>query len=163
MTNPELDDATAAAINTTTAASTNDAADAAVIDAVAVVAATDAAVEAATAKAQAALGDALNCPVCLNVFSSRIRQCRFGHSVCASCHSRLQECPTCRGDFAPEMRNYALEEVIGRLQQTGLAAASEPEPEEVAPSAAVGLEEFAEVPPAVVQRVRGLINDVNGN
>lgn len=70
--------------------------------------------------ASAHLGDAIICPVCLSVFGGRIRQCRAGHSVCQSCFEKLVGCPTCRGSFAGEMRNYALEEVIASLQKTGL-------------------------------------------
>lgn len=72
--------------------------------------------------ASAHLGDAIICPVCLSVFSGRIRQCRAGHSVCETCFDRLVGCPTCRGSFTGEMRNYALEEVIASLQKTALAS-----------------------------------------
>lgn len=68
------------------------------------------------------ISESIMCPVCLSAYGGRIRQCRAGHSVCDSCFSRLTECPTCRGAFAPEMRNYALEDVMQRLHQSGLTA-----------------------------------------
>lgn len=68
------------------------------------------------------LGESIICPVCLNVFAGRIRQCLIGHSVCDECYGKLAECPTCRGHLADYIRNYQLEELISRLHQSGLTS-----------------------------------------
>ncbi|KAK3908644.1 E3 ubiquitin-protein ligase Siah1 [Frankliniella fusca] len=41
----------------------------------------------------------LECPVCYLPMAPPIRQCVYGHSVCAGCEARLARCPTCRGAF----------------------------------------------------------------
>lgn len=53
------------------------------------------------------------CPICLEIPSGEIFQCKNGHSLCSSCCSRSPTCPTCRlnFDFA-KIRNRALEEQL---------------------------------------------------
>jgi len=41
------------------------------------------------------------CPVCLNVFTSRMEifHCTQGHFTCETCRKEMQKCPECREDF----------------------------------------------------------------
>lgn len=64
------------------------------------------------------MGDALLCPVCLEMFEGRILQCSQGHAVCEKCQQQLTECPHCRGSYMGT-RNYVLEEVIDKLKKIG--------------------------------------------
>ncbi|KAK9732160.1 Seven in absentia protein family [Popillia japonica] len=50
----------------------------------------------------------LSCPICAIYMFDEIYQCILGHSICKTCFTRLQRCPTCTSPFNAT-RNYALE------------------------------------------------------
>jgi len=59
----------------------------------------------------------LECPVCLELPIKPIYQCKNGHLICKSCHSRVKICPVCRAqlsDAAP-LRNLTAEHMIDNL------------------------------------------------
>ncbi|KAI4455852.1 e3 ubiquitin-protein ligase siah2 [Holotrichia oblita] len=57
----------------------------------------------------------LNCPICVTYMYEEIHQCTSGHSICKSCFTRLQRCPTCTAPFNAT-RNYTLESLTSILR-----------------------------------------------
>jgi len=61
------------------------------------------------------LRQTLECPVCFLVRRGEVYQCKMGHSVCGSCHSKLpaQLCPLARcGYDRPPRHNLTAEQII---------------------------------------------------
>lgn len=60
------------------------------------------------------VADLLQCPVCVDLLSAPIQQCRNGHSVCAEHMRRLKECPVCRINYAQggSSRNILAEALV---------------------------------------------------
>ena len=55
----------------------------------------------------------LECPVCLELFSSPVYQCHGGHLICNNCINNLRLCPVCRRRLPDaKIRNLAVEEII---------------------------------------------------
>lgn len=42
----------------------------------------------------------LECPVCVDMMESPVRQCINGHCVCNACRARVSACPLCRGPLS---------------------------------------------------------------
>ena len=57
----------------------------------------------------------LECPVCLEYIFPPIKQCEKGHLLCKDCHSKVQNCPTCRGKLSEE-RNLTAEKIAFLLK-----------------------------------------------
>lgn len=57
----------------------------------------------------------LECPVCFNPMVPPIYQCVAGHSICDSCKSQVNDCPTCHARIQ-NTRNYLLEEMTGHFK-----------------------------------------------
>merc|ERR1712196_661924 len=52
----------------------------------------------------------VECPVCLETFSSSIFQCAEGHMICEACKPKVEgKCPTCRAPLGNN-RNRAIEQ-----------------------------------------------------
>lgn len=66
---------------------------------------------------QSTLGASLQCPVCYEMFGTRIYQCCQGHSVCERCYGKISntQCPQCRSNYMGT-RNYMLEKMIESLK-----------------------------------------------
>ena len=76
-------------------------------------------VQAAIAKAlKPAKGEALECPVCLELPSGEVHQCFNGHCLCLACWDRLERrvCPECRAELPQKNRSRAQEELIRLLR-----------------------------------------------
>lgn len=61
----------------------------------------------------------LKCPVCLNIPTEKILQCRRGHVLCQRCHSELINCPKCHSLLnkdGEEIRCMVLEEMLDELK-----------------------------------------------
>lgn len=52
----------------------------------------------------------LECPVCFDYMCPPIYMCDKGHSVCAKCKNKINQCPSCRITLA-DSRNYTLEKI----------------------------------------------------
>ncbi|PSN30314.1 hypothetical protein C0J52_27237 [Blattella germanica] len=52
----------------------------------------------------------LECPICMEYMIPPITVCLNGHSICNSCKPRLDNCPSCRGNFTP-IRNRDMEDI----------------------------------------------------
>ncbi|CAH9136944.1 unnamed protein product [Cuscuta epithymum] len=60
--------------------------------------------------------DLLECPVCTNSMYPPIHQCHNGHTLCATCKTRVHNrCPTCRQELG-DIRCLALEKVAESLE-----------------------------------------------
>lgn len=57
----------------------------------------------------------LECPVCFEFMVPPIYQCETGHSVCGTCKSNVNECPSCK-QFIRETRNFHLERITNRIK-----------------------------------------------
>lgn len=61
------------------------------------------------------LGDfesSLQCPICMEFFSSIIYQCNSGHSLCETCCVKISICPLCKSPIGKNLRNLNLEEQL---------------------------------------------------
>lgn len=61
-----------------------------------------------------ALKKALTCPCCVMYMATTIYICAVGHSFCAQCKMRLQNCPLCRRPIG-DSRNFILEELAASV------------------------------------------------
>ena len=57
----------------------------------------------------------LQCPICMEFFSSIIYQCDSGHSLCEICSLKLNVCPLCKSPVGKNLRNLLLEEQLTRV------------------------------------------------
>jgi Seven in absentia protein family len=57
----------------------------------------------------------LECPICLEFFSSVIYQCDSGHSLCETCCLRVTSCPLCKSQVGKRLRNLLLEEQLTKV------------------------------------------------
>lgn len=57
----------------------------------------------------------LECPVCLEFMVPPIYQCETGHSVCSTCKSKINECPSCKRCYR-DTRNFHLEKITNRIK-----------------------------------------------
>ncbi|KAI3493411.1 hypothetical protein L1887_41800 [Cichorium endivia] len=57
----------------------------------------------------------LECPVCTNSMYPPIHQCHNGHTLCSTCKTRVNRCPTCRQELG-DIRCLALEKVAESLE-----------------------------------------------
>lgn len=55
----------------------------------------------------------LECPVCYNVYKSKIFMCENGHNICEECKQNVNICPTCRSELK-RTRNHLVEELISK-------------------------------------------------
>ena len=57
----------------------------------------------------------LQCPICMDFFSSIIYQCDSGHSLCEICCLKISICPLCKSPVGKKLRNLLLEEQLTRV------------------------------------------------
>ena len=57
----------------------------------------------------------LECPICMEFFSSIIYQCDSGHSLCESCCIKVSICPLCKSRVGKKLRNLSLEDQLTRV------------------------------------------------
>jgi E3 ubiquitin-protein ligase SIAH1 len=50
----------------------------------------------------------LECPVCKELMRPPIRLCNTGHSLCSSCHQKLNECPICRQPWSSSSQPFGI-------------------------------------------------------
>jgi len=82
--------------------------------------------EGASSDTMAALQKGLECPICMEIYSGKVFQCREGHTVCESCLKRLgksrgserntKKCPQCRAPIG-KIRVRALEVMAEALDK----------------------------------------------
>ena len=71
--------------------------------------------ETAGIKSSEDIREDLECPICFKIpRTTPIYQCEQGHIHCKTCHSRLQNCPVCRGPIG-NTRNLVVEKIISKL------------------------------------------------
>lgn len=59
------------------------------------------------------LSTLLECPVCFEVLSPPIYQCKVGHNVCRACKEKIKVCPLCRQNLVG--RNVTIEHISNNL------------------------------------------------
>ncbi|OMJ85812.1 hypothetical protein SteCoe_12808 [Stentor coeruleus] len=57
----------------------------------------------------------LQCPICMDYFSSIIYQCDSGHSLCELCCQKISICPLCKSPIGKKLRNLLLEEQLTKV------------------------------------------------
>ncbi|KAK7871510.1 hypothetical protein R5R35_010226 [Gryllus longicercus] len=58
----------------------------------------------------------MECPVCYNVFQSKIFMCIQGHNICETCRPNVINCPICRNEFTGA-RNHLVEQLLTKSLQ----------------------------------------------
>ena len=57
----------------------------------------------------------LECPICMNCFTSKVYVCANGHSLCSNCYEKIKtssnKCPSCRTRLKGA-RNLAVENIV---------------------------------------------------
>lgn len=65
------------------------------------------------------------CPICNDIYTGKVFQCREGHVICDKCMSLMnvpRKCPTCRLPMDPPIRNRVLEDLGGLTDEEKLEA-----------------------------------------
>ena len=57
----------------------------------------------------------LECPVCMEYMLPPITMCMNGHNICNSCKSKLDKCPSCKGNFT-DIKNLSLENICRKVK-----------------------------------------------
>ena len=57
----------------------------------------------------------MQCPICMEFFTSTIFQCDSGHSLCETCCNKISVCPLCKSQIGRRLRNLLLEDQLTRL------------------------------------------------
>lgn len=68
-----------------------------------------------TAQNDKLLRQVFECPICKDYMVPPIHQCVSGHTLCNSCKTKLDKCPSCEAKIE-ETRNYILEDVAEKAE-----------------------------------------------
>lgn len=68
----------------------------------------------APSKVDNAILNLLECPVCTEIMTTAIYQCKTGHSFCEICNKKLSQCPICKSELTNTF-NYALMQLSAQI------------------------------------------------
>lgn len=63
--------------------------------------------------------EGLACPICMDIFTGQVAQCKDGHLICDNCYYNLvgpKRCPSCRTPMPDFIRNRAFENVLADIK-----------------------------------------------